>query len=102
MSERKNLRADRGFTFELNLDFNDADGNAIDLTGHTVVFELKQKNGTVVHTENAAVGVGTINLKVTDEETAIWPTAPLTYNLVHNEPDGDKYRLLTGDFTVVS
>ncbi len=44
--------------------------------------------------------VGSIKVKATDEETALWPLSKQAYTLELIDPSGNSYRLLFGSLTV--
>lgn len=101
MTIRQNLVTGLGETFDLNLEFQDAAGNAVDLTGHQVDLHVN-KSKTEVGTYNAVVdALGNITLKVADDVTATWPVGKLSYIVKHHSPNGEQKWLMYGALTIV-
>lgn len=102
MTIKQNLISGLGETFELNLDYLDSTGAAVDLTGHSVDLLVKKAgSGEIVGTYPATVdALGHINIKVADETTAVWPKGKLAYVVNHSSPNGDEKWLLYGALTI--
>lgn len=95
---KKNLVHDMGTTFNLKVRKLDSNKQPVNLTGHTVLFQLFEiGNKTPVFTKPATVGAdGWINIKVTDEETATWDLGKYAYQVNQTDTEGDVYRLFYG------
>lgn len=101
MTTKKDLTIDQGFTWNFYAEYVEPDETPIDLTGHTVTLYVRRVDGTVIYSKAATVGNGFIEVEVADEETALFPAAPLRWQLTHDQPDGDRYRLGWGELKVV-
>lgn len=101
---RKNLTVDQGSTFAVSVRYKDSNGQPINLTGHTVTFNLfKAGRTTALFTHVAEVAAdGWINIKATDEETTAFPLGKNAYIIDHETPDGTKNRLFFGALEVRS
>ena len=99
---KKDLTIDKGFTWNFNAEYVDPEGTPINLLGHTVTLEIRNIDGTVVDSKAAVVGDGTIAVEFEDEETSLFPAAPLRWQLIHEDNTGDKFRLGYGDLKVVT
>lgn len=101
---RKNLTVDQGSTFTVSVRFKDSTGTPINLTGHTVTFNLfKAGRTTSLFTHVAAVtSDGWINILATDEQTLTFPLGKNAYIIDHETPDGTKNRLFFGSLEVRS
>jgi hypothetical protein len=104
VSIRQNFINGKGETFTLNLIFEDANNNPVDLTGHTVDLVVsKAGSGTAVGTYPGAVSSeGLIAIAVSDEVTETWPVGKLAYKVVHTTPEGVEKWLVYGALTVIS
>ncbi|MDN4162938.1 hypothetical protein [Nocardioides abyssi] len=100
MTKKQNYVTGQGETFVLNLILEDAQGNPVDLTGHTITLALKYNDVLVADYATVVDDAGTITLKVTDEETAVWPVGNCKYVLIHDQPNGDRKYMAYGNLTV--
>lgn len=103
MSIKQNLVVGYDETFDLNIEYQDSDGNPVDLTGHTVDLVLtKAGSKTEIGTYPATVDdSGNIAIHVTDEVVATWPLGKSGYKVVHTDPDGNEGWLVYGGLAVV-
>lgn len=100
----QNLSADKGATFRLSVQYKDPTETPIDLSGFEATFRLLERgSGTEL---DAATGTtddeGWINVTVSDEDTALWPTGSKAYTLEIESPAGEVTRLLYGKCDVRS
>ena len=101
---KQNLVTGKGETFTLNIEYKDSNDAPVDLTGHEVDFlYVERHDGVLIQSVPATVDEeGNISIKVTDEETDLWPLGVNAYRVVHTYPNGDEKWLLTGRLTVLS
>ena len=89
----------QGATFELDLAYEDPDGNAVDLTGYAVAAQLWNRTGTakIVNFSTPWINQASGTFKLRLESTT---TSGLTdqgqYDVMLTEPAGDKYYILQG------
>lgn len=95
---RKTLVHDRGTTFNLSIVFKDSNKVPVDLTGHTVTFDVY---GATNRRYDAVVdSSGHITIKVDDEQTANWGSGRLFYAVDHHTPNGERYRMFFGPLDI--
>lgn len=103
---RKNLLVDSGTTWNLSVRYRDSNRVPVDLTGYTATLSTYtpgKENGTPLFQKTAGLtNDGWINVKVTDEETALWGIGKKAYTLDLENSGGDKDRLFFGALEVRS
>lgn len=104
MTIRQSLVTGLGETFILNIQYTDADGAAVDLTGHSVDLIVNRAGTeTAIGTYPADVdNQGNIAIVVPDETTDLWPVGKSGYIVKHTTPDGTERWLCYGPLTVVT
>ena len=97
---QKDFTVQRRADFPLTLTFKDGNGDAIDLTGYTVAAEVYSEDRS---TSYGSFGVtytsrstGTIDIKLTDTQTAAFSPNELKYDVLLTQPNGDKFYYLEG------
>tara|TARA_S200000501_G_C20798742_1_gene733034 strand:- start:209 stop:550 length:342 start_codon:yes stop_codon:yes gene_type:complete len=97
---RKNFTVQRRADFPVRLIFKDSNSTAVNLTGFTVDAEVwndgrtnKYADFAVTYTDRAN---GTIDLKLTDTQTATFSVNILRYDILLTDPNGDKMYYLEG------
>lgn len=107
-----NLTVEKGATFTKNFVWKDAKGRAINITSYTANLQVRAtadpasavllELGSQAPESGIVLGgtAGTINLTITDEETAALTFTKGVYDLLLSLPDGTKKRLLQGSFAV--
>ncbi len=86
--------------FPLRLTFKDSTGSAINLTGYTVAAQVydesrstKYADWTVAYTNRTG---GTVDISLTDTQTATFTPEILFYDVLLTEPGGSKNYYLEG------
>lgn len=101
MATKHNFVALRGETFTLNITgLKDKVGNDLDLTGHTLVLILKDKDGAVQEEYAYLVNSMPVVIKVSVEEVETWPLGNNKYVLKIEQPNGDVRIPAFGSITV--
>ena len=97
---KKNFTLQRRADFPVRLIFKDSTGTAVNLTGFTVEALVwntdrssKFADFGVTYTDRAN---GTIDLKLTDTQTATFSLNILEYDILLTDPNGDKMYYLEG------
>ena len=97
---KKNFTLQRRADFPVRLIFKDSTGTAVNLTGFTVEAQVwntdrssKFADFGVTYTDRAN---GTIDLKLTDTQTATFSLNILEYDILLTDPNGDKMYYLEG------
>ena len=97
---QKDFTVQRRADFPLTLTFKDSNGDAINLTGYTVAAEVYSEDRStsygsfaVTYTNRSA---GTIDIKLTDAQTALFSPHELKYDVLLTQPNGDKFYYLEG------
>lgn len=117
-SGRYDIVVDQGSTFRKTITWKDSSGSAVNLTGYTARMQARttmSASSTIVQLTTANGGItlggsaGTIDLYISDTDTAEFPTAVPSgfsdalvgvYDLELISGSGDVTRLLHGDFIV--
>ena len=101
---KKNFTVQRRADFPVRLIFKDAAGTAVNLTGFTVEAQVWNRERTskfadfaVTYTDRAN---GTIDIKLTDTDTANFSLNILEYDIKLTDPNGDKMYYLEGTLFV--
>lgn len=101
---RKTLIHDYGTTFNLGIVYKDSNRVPVNLTGHTVTFNVygTDRSGSFRLPATSAVvdGAGHITIKVAAEDTAKWGAGRLNYEVIHREPNGDVERMFYGPLDI--
>ena len=97
---KKNFTVQRRADFPVRLVFKDPAGTAVNLTGFTVEAQVWNRDRSskfadfgVTYTDRAN---GTIDLKLTDTQTATFSLNILEYDILLTDPNGDKMYYLEG------
>ena len=97
---QKDFTVQRRADFPLTLSFKDGNGDAINLTGYTVAAQVYTEDRSTLY---ASFGVtytnrttGTIDIKLTDSQTATFSPNELKYDVLLTQPNGDKFYYLEG------
>ena len=97
---KKNFTVDRRADFPIRLTFKDSTGSAIDLTGYTVAAQVydesrstKYADWTVAYTNRTG---GTVDISLSDTQTATFSPNELKYDVLLTEPSGNKNYYLQG------
>ena len=107
---KQNLKIDQGASFSQLVTWMAGDpAVAVDLTGCSALAQVRAKidDATVLHEFSSATGgiamggaTGTIELVMTDEETAAATWRAGVYDLLISFPSGSKRRLMYGSITI--
>jgi len=93
----------QGDTFDVVVNFKDANGAGIDLTGFTALIQFKSSVGTVVATPTTELNYdGVLGALRIFLETDTLTAGDYTYDLQLNSPDGKKRTFIGGVVTVTS
>ena len=101
----RNLVIEQGATWEQGLQYNDSNGDPMDLTDHTARMHIRESYDSAeafieLTTENGRItlggALGTIVLYISDEDTADLDFSSARYDLELALPDGTVKRLLRG------
>jgi hypothetical protein len=97
---KKNFTIQRRADFPVRLIFKDSAGTAVNLTGFTVEAQVWNRERSnkfadfgVTYTDRAN---GTIDIKLTDTQTATFSLNILEYDILLTDPNGDKMYYLEG------
>ena len=100
----KNFTIQRRADFPMRLIFKDANGTAVNITGFTVAAQVwnddrrtKFADFSVTYTDRAN---GTVDLKLSDTDTANFSVNILRYDVLLTDPSGDKMYYLEGTLFV--
>ena len=99
-----NITMQRRADYSVQLVFKDSNNNAINLTGYTVYAQcwdegrnIKYGDFAVTYTDRAA---GTIDIALTDAQTATFLTDKLSYDVLLENPSGLREYYLEGVITM--
>ena len=99
-----NMTVQRRADFSIQLVFKDGNGNAINLTGYTIYAQcwdegrnIKYGDFAVTYTDRAA---GTIDIALTDAQTATFLANKLSYDVLLENPSGLREYYLEGVITM--
>ena len=97
---KKNFTVDRRADFPIRLTFKDSTGSAIDLTGYTVAAQVYDESRSTKYADWAVAYTnrsgGTIDISLTDTQTATFTPSILFYDVLLTEPSGSKNYYLEG------
>jgi len=100
----KNFTIQRRADFPMRLIFKDSNGTAVDLSGFIVDAEVWNKERTFKYADFAVTYTdrpnGTVDLKLTDTDTATFLVDELQYDVLLTDPSGDKMYYLEGTLFV--
>ena len=104
VTARKNFTVQRRADFPMRLIFKDANGTAVNITGFTVAAQVwnddrstKFADFSVTYTDRTN---GTVDLKLSDTDTANFSVNILRYDVLLTDPNGDKMYYLEGTLFV--
>ena len=96
----KDFTVDRRADFGLRLTFKDSTSTGIDLTGYTVDAQVWEETRTTKYADWAVAYTnrsgGTVDISLTDTQTATFTPSILFYDVLLTEPSGDKFYYLEG------
>tara|TARA_R100000988_G_C3875033_1_gene105643 strand:+ start:67 stop:414 length:348 start_codon:yes stop_codon:yes gene_type:complete len=97
---KKNFTVQRRADFPVRLIFKDSNSTAVDITGFTVDAEVWNTEHTNKYADFAVTYTdrpnGTVDLKLTDTQTATFDLNILEYDVLLTDPSGDKMYYLEG------
>lgn len=104
------IRIDQGSVFALSLEYTDAAGVAVNLTGFTARMQVRKSATAPAPVLNLTSGsgitlggaAGTIALYASDSTTAGVPAGDYVYSLELDPGGGNSFRLLEGKCTVTA
>ena len=101
-----NITIEKGATFSITLTIKNSDGSAFDLTNCTLASEIRidSSNALQVGFTETVVGAatdGVATLSLTKTQTSALSTAPSSYDLFVDKPDGTSEKLLKGSVTII-
>jgi len=108
MSEQVHFEIDQNATFATTVVWTDADGVPIDITDYTVKMDLKDDYDStepiISLTNDSGITVtgatGTIDIEITDEQTAEFDFINCVYDLLVEDTDTAVHRIIYGTFTL--
>ena len=96
----KDFTVDRRADFGLRLTFKDSTSTGIDLTGYTVDAQVWEETRTTKYADWAVAYTnrsgGTVDISLTDTQTATFTPSILFYDVLLTEPGGSKNYYLEG------
>ena len=99
-----NMTIQRRSDHDIQLIFKDSNNNAINLTGYTVAAQVWEKTRTTKYADFAVVytnrATGTVNISLTDTQTATFAPKTLNYDVLLTGPNGLKEYYLEGEITM--
>ena len=101
---KKNFDVYKRSDFPLRLTIKDGNGNPVSLNGYTVAAQVwdsdrrvKFADWNVTYTYR---GAGTVDIALTDVQTASFIVGTLKYDVKLTEPSGDEYYYIKGNLNV--
>lgn len=99
-----NMTVQRRSDHSVQLVFKDSNNNAIDLTGYTVEAQVWEETRTTKYADFAVTytnrSTGTIDIALTDTQTATFIPTILKYDVLLTNPSGLKEYYLEGNINV--
>ena len=99
-----NMTVQRRSDHSIQLIFKDGNNNAINLTGFTVNAQVWEETRTTKYADFAVAytnrSTGTIDISLTDTQTATFGIPKLKYDVLLTNPSGLKEYYLEGDITM--
>ena len=96
-----NMTIQRRSDHSIQLVFKDSNNNAIALNGYTVEAQVWEKTRTTKYADFAVTytnrGAGTVDIALTDAQTATFTPNLLKYDVLLTDPSGLKEYYLEGD-----
>ena len=96
-----NMTVQRRSDHSIQLVFKDGSNNAIDLTGFTVAAQVWEETRTTKYADFSVAytnrSTGTIDISLTDTQTATFAPSKLKYDVLLTAPNGLKEYYLEGD-----
>ena len=96
----KDFTVDRRADFGLRLTFKDSTGTGINLTGYTVAAQVWEETRTTKYADFGVTytnrSTGTIDIALTDVQTATFSPSELKYDVLLTNPSGLKEYYLEG------
>ena len=97
---KKNFTVDRRADFPIRLTFKDSTGSAINLTGYTVAAQVYDESRSTKYADWAVAYTnrsgGTVDIYLTDTQTATFTPSILFYDVLLTEPSCRKNYYLEG------
>lgn len=102
MSVRANINIDQGASFTAQLQLNDPQGNAINLSTYTVNAQLRKNYASINSVSFTATGnsSGAIVLSMTANTTSSIAYGRYVYDIMLTDGSGSKVRVMEGQVTV--
>jgi hypothetical protein len=105
MATISNIFIDQGATFTTTVTVNDANGNALDLTGYSALGQIRKTYESLTATNltstfDADRTTGQITISLTDTQTAAFEAGRYVYDLVITDSSSIKTRVVEGIATV--
>ena len=101
---KKDFTVPRRADFPLRLTFKDSTGAAIDLTGYTVASQVYDESRTTLYASFSVTytnrSAGTVDIALTDTQTATFTPNVLKYDVLLTNPSGLKEYYLEGNIFV--
>ncbi len=101
---QKDFTIQRRADFPLTLIFKDSNGDAIDLTGFTLAAQVWEETRTTKYADFAVTytsrTAGTVDIALTDTQTATFSPNELKYDVLLTNPSGLKEYYLEGTIYV--
>tara|TARA_R100000231_G_scaffold110473_1_gene81851 strand:+ start:3057 stop:3398 length:342 start_codon:yes stop_codon:yes gene_type:complete len=99
-----NMTVQRRSDHSIQLIFKDGSNNAINLTGFTVAAQVWEETRTTKYADFAVAytnrSTGTVDISLTDTQTATFAPLKLKYDVLLTSPTGLKEYYLEGDITM--
>ena len=99
-----NMTIQRRSDHNIQLVFKDSDNNAISLNGYTVEAQVWEETRKLKFADFAVTytnrGTGTVDLALTDTQTATFTPDLLKYDVLLTDPNGLKEYYLEGNITI--
>lgn len=108
MADSMNFEIIQGDTFALDVIYKDADGDVVNLSGHTAVFQVRDTPGGKYVCASATIGngititplAGKISVQLNPADTRKFTLPKAAYQLQVTSPSGIKETLISGWFSV--
>jgi len=101
-----NITIEKRATFSITLTFKNADGSEYDLSGSSLVSQIRIDSSNAIQSDFTANIVGdptngVATLSLTKEQTSALSTAPSSYDLFVDKIDGTSEKLLSGSVLII-
>ena len=100
MAALSNIYIDQGSDFETTISLTDSNGDILDLTGYTVLAQIRKTYGSTTlagtFTTALVANTGQLTLTLADTITAAMGSGRYVYDVLLTDSSGDKTRVLEG------